>query len=75
MLTLKNAKFGKTYQIEKIDEKSPIKIKRRLLDLGFTSGQKVRAVRKSLLGKAFLVEIRGYTLSLRSSVAENIFIR
>ncbi len=75
MLRLNKAKFGKLYEIEKIDENAPMKIRRRLYDLGFTSGQRVVSVRKSLLGKAFLVEIRAYTLSLRSSVAEAVILK
>jgi Fe2+ transport system protein FeoA len=75
MLRLNSAKFGKLYEIDKIDPNAPMKIRRRLYDLGFTSGQKVTAVRKSLLGKAYLVEIRAYTLSLRSTVAEAIILK
>lgn len=75
MLNLKNARLGKLYEIERIDETAPLKIRRRLYDLGFTSGQKVMPVRKSLLGKAYLIEIRAYTLSLRSSVAKAIILK
>lgn len=75
MLNLKNAKFGREYEIECIDDNAPIKIRRRLLDLGFTSGQKVTCVRKSLLGKAYLVEIRFYTLSIRKQVAEAVLLK
>ena len=50
------------------------KIKRRLLELGFTRGEKVRVVRKSLLGKVRLVEIRGYTLSLRQDITKGIIV-
>ncbi len=75
MKTLRQAALGKVYQIEDIDKNAPLKIRRRLFDLGFTSGQQIKAVRKSLLGKAYLIEIRSYTLSLRSTVAEAIILR
>lgn len=74
MLTLKKAKRGKFYKVSSLSEFAPDKIVRRLYDLGFTLGQRVKLVRKSLLGKTFLVEIRGYTLSLRDSVANIILI-
>lgn len=74
MENLSNAKIKKIYQIEGISTASE-KIKRRLLELGLTKGQKVVVVRKSLLGKVFLIEIRGYTLSLRKSVAKVVIIK
>lgn len=74
MLSLKNAKIGKSYRVLQISEYAVDKIRRRLFDLGFTSGQYVKLVRKSLIGKVFLIEIRGYTLSIRESVAQKIII-
>ncbi len=74
MLNLKNAKLGKVYKIQNINDIAPIKIFRRLFDLGFTCGQRVKLVRKSLLGKACLIEIRGFTLSLRSDIAEFVLL-
>lgn len=55
-------------------ENVPLKIKRRLLELGLTSGQKVRIVRKSILGKACLIEVRGYLLSLRTSLLSYLIV-
>ena len=75
MLTLQKAKVGKFYKILKLSEYSSDKIVRRLFDLGFTSNQDIRLVRKSLIGKTFLVELRGYTISLRSSVAQAIILQ
>lgn len=75
MLTLKKAKVGKYYRIQNLSEFAPDKIVRRLFDLGFTPLQQVKIIRKSLIGKAFLVEIRGYTLSLRSTVAEAVILK
>ncbi len=57
------------------DKSLSFKIKRRLCELGFTEGQEVRLVRKSLLGKAYLVEILGYTLSLRSDIVKAVLIK
>lgn len=69
MQNLENAKRGIYYKIDAYSQLAPTKIKRRLLELGLTNGQKVRVVRKSLLGKAYLIEVRGYTLSLRRDLA------
>lgn len=44
-----------------------LKIRNRLLELGFTKGTLVRILNISLLKQSFLVEIRGYILSLRKS--------
>lgn len=74
MKTLKDAKVGRFYTIKNLSEYSPDKIVRRLFDLGFTPMQRVKILRKSLIGKTFLVEIRGYVLSMRSSVAEAIIL-
>lgn len=71
---LANGKVGSFYKIKGIDIAAPLKIKRRILELGFTLGQALKLARKSLLGKAFLVEIRGYTLTIRKDIAQYILI-
>lgn len=74
MDNLLNAKIGKFYTIKGVLKTAPIKIKRRILELGFTKGQSVKISRKSLLKKAFLVEIRGYILTIRKDIAGLILI-
>lgn len=74
MQRLSECKDKKYYSIVKIDKKLTEKIKRRLYDLGFIKGQKIRVVNKSLLKKAYMIEIRGYTLSLRDSIINAIFV-
>jgi len=59
---------GQYTTIKFISLLAPIKIKRRLLELGFTRGVKARVVRKSLLGNAYMIELRGYTLTLRKDI-------
>lgn len=75
MLTLKTCKVGVYFEIQKIESKLPLKMVRRLCDLGFTPGQKVRLLRKSLLGKVLLVELRGYTLSIRGELAKAVLVQ
>lgn len=74
MEKLTSIKKGKYSQIEKISDDAPLRIKRRLLELGFTKGEKARVVRKSLLSHAYLVEIRGYTLSVRKDIAGYVIV-
>ena len=74
MKNLEQARVGNFEKVQGVAPLAPIKIKRRLLELGFTKGQSVKVVRKSLIGKTFLVELRGYTLTLRQDVAKLILI-
>ena len=75
MENLTSAKINKFYIIDNISLLSSLKVKRRLLELGFTKGQKIKLLRKSLLGKAFLIEIRGYTLTLKKQIAALVEIK
>ena len=75
MENLSKAKIGKLYLITTISNSASIKIKRRLLELGFTKGQFVKLVRKSFLAKTFLIELRGFTLTIRKDVASLIEIK
>ena len=74
MGNLATGKVGENYSIKGIKENSPHKIKRRILELGFTPGQKVKIIRKSLLCKAYLIELRGFTLTIRKDIAGLILI-
>lgn len=75
MRVLRDAKAGKLCLIEGYAKESSLQFKRRLLELGLTPGQNVKVVRKSLLGKTVLVEIRGYMLSLRKDLLSFILVR
>ena len=48
--------------------------RRRLFDMGVTPGAKVTLVKVAPLGDPIEVEIRGYSLSLRKSEAENVLL-
>lgn len=45
---------------------------RRFLELGFAVGQRVKIVSTSLQKKVFLIEIRGYVLSVRAELLKKI---
>lgn len=67
-MTLENCKRKKTYKIIKIT--GELKIKRRLLDLGFLIGEKIEILNISPLKKTFLISIKGYVLAIRNKSAK-----
>lgn len=72
MKTLDKVNINKTCRIVGYGQND--RILRRLLELGFTLGQKVRIVSTSLQKKVFLVQIRGYLLSIRSEMLNRIIV-
>ncbi|MBE7076162.1 MAG: ferrous iron transport protein A [Clostridiales bacterium] len=72
MITLDKGKLKKEYKIEKFLDHSTIV--RRFLELGLTVGQKVKVVATSLQKKVFLIEVRGYLLSIRTSLLEKVVV-
>ena len=74
MEKLNNCKVGQIKRIVAISADAPFKIKLRLLELGFTNGQRIKLAKKSLFGDTFLVEIRGYCLSMRKNIADFVFV-
>lgn len=73
--TLASAKLNKEYEVIDIDESYSTKYGRRLAEIGFVSGEKVKIIRKSFLGKTFLVGVKGYVISLRKDIAMHIKIK
>ncbi len=69
---LSNLKTGDAGYITKVN--GNLKIKNRLLELGFTKGTLVRVLNISSLKQSFLIEIRGYILALRKSAVKLIEI-
>ena len=51
-----------------------LKIKRRLLELGFVKNTTITLSQKSFLNEVLLVELNGYCLSLRSDIAKCIVV-
>ena len=74
MLNLNQVKVNKIYAIEDYQNLSD-KILRRLCDLGLTKGEKVCVRRKSLFKKALLIELCGYTLSLKAEIARGVIVK
>ncbi len=71
MTTLKDAQLNKLYKIKKVAG-GDTKVIRRFLELGMLSGQVVKVINKSILKKVYLVEIRGYLLSIKTSLLDFI---
>lgn len=50
-------------------------VKRRIMDMGFTSGSRIEVIRRAPMGDPIEFRIRGYRISLRKEEAENIIVR
>ena len=71
---LSDIKVGQTAKIDHIDEKMEEKLCRRLLELGFVFKTEIKVANLSFFGEVSLVEINGYLLSIRKSIAEKIIV-
>ncbi|MGN0798216.1 MAG: ferrous iron transport protein A [Christensenellales bacterium] len=69
---LDSGEEGKVYEINSI--LAPIKIKRRLLELGFVDCC-VKILKKSVKNGVFLLEIRHYVLALKRKEVACIFVQ
>lgn len=48
--------------------------KRRLIEMGITPGTKVRVLKRAPMGDPIEILLRGYSLTMRGSDAERIFV-
>lgn len=72
MLTLPELQLGCTAKIRSLSAQGTTR--RRLLDLGFTEGSKVKAIRRSPLGDPTAYLVRGSLIALRVEEASLIEI-
>ncbi len=70
-MTLNLGKVNENYKIVGFNGKFD-SVCRRFVELGFSVGEKVKIVSTSLQKKVFLIEIRGYLLSVRASLLEKV---
>ena len=70
--TLDKLEIGKTGTIKSINIKGGLK--KRLMDMGITKGEKIKAVKKAPLGDPIEFSVKGYNVSLRKSEAKEIEI-
>lgn len=72
---LNRVKKGTSVIVVGFSEKTDQKIKRRLLELGFLKDTVVTLSEISFLKEVLLMELNGYTISLRSDIAKNIQVK
>ena len=73
MKTLREAKIGETVKVVKLHGEGAIK--RRIMDMGITTGTEVYVRKVAPLGDPVEVTVRGYELSLRKADAEMIEVQ
>ena len=70
MKTLREVACGQTVTVKKLSGAGPVK--RRIMDMGITSGVEIYVRKVAPLGDPIEVTVRGYELSLRKADAEMI---
>ena len=73
MQTLKQAQVGSTVTVVKLHGEGAVK--RRIMDMGITTGVQVYIRKVAPLGDPVEVTVRGYELSLRKADAEMIEVQ
>lgn len=72
-INLSALKEGQDARIVKVTATG--EIRRHLYDMGATTGASVKFIKKAPLGDPIEILLRGYSLSLRKSEADNIIVR
>ena len=70
MMTLNELKTGETAKIGRLNGGGAVK--RRMMDMGLTSGTEVTVRRIAPLGDPIELSVRGYELSIRKDEAANV---
>lgn len=71
-MKLSNVKVGQRVKLLSLDCNKILK--QRLEDLGLTEGVNITIVRKAPLGDPIEIEVRGFCLAIRRSVADKILV-
>lgn len=71
-MKLSNVKLGQRVKLLSLDCNKILK--QRLEDLGLTEGVNITVVRKAPLGDPIEIEVRGFCLAIRRSVADKILV-
>ncbi len=72
MKSLNEAAVGDTVKVVKLTGEGPVK--RRIMDMGLTKGQKVYVRKVAPLGDPIEITVRGYELSVRKADAEMVVV-
>ena len=70
MMTLNELKTGETAKIVRLNGGGAVK--RRMMDMGLTSGAEVTVRKIAPLGDPIELSVRGYELSIRKDEAANV---
>ncbi len=70
MITLKDVKAGQIVAVAKLHGEGSVK--RRIMDMGITTGTEIFVRKVAPLGDPMEVNVRGYELSIRKDDAEMI---
>lgn len=69
-MTLRDAEIGQTVQVIKLNGAGPVK--RRIMDMGITKGQRILVRKVAPLGDPIEITVRNYELSVRKADCEMI---
>ena len=64
-MNLRDVKVGKTVRVVKVHGEGPVR--RRIMDMGITKGQKIFVQKVAPLGDPMEITIRNYELSVRKA--------
>jgi ferrous iron transport protein A len=70
MKTASQLEYGERVIIDSIDEKHPSS--RRIIEIGFTPGQEIQLVNKSIFNDPLAFSVRGTVIAIRKNEAECI---
>lgn len=71
-MTLKELQPGQEGTVVSIGERGPLR--RRIMDMGVTTGTRIKVIKVAPLGDPIEVHVRGYELSLRKEEAAQIVV-
>ena len=69
-MNLRDAQVGQTVKVVKVHGEGPVR--RRIMDMGITKGQKIYVQKVAPLGDPVEITIRNYELSVRKADCEMI---
>ncbi len=72
MKTASQLKYGEKVKINEIDSKHPSS--RRIIEIGFTPGQEIELVNKSVFNDPLAFSVRGTVIAIRKNEADCIKI-
>ncbi len=72
MKTASELKYGERVKIDNLNTEHPSC--RRILEIGFTPGQEIELINKSIFNDPLAFSVRGTVIAIRKNEAECIFV-